>query len=206
MMAKLCMEDYLRLRENAQLIESDEHGDKVLQLPDESYLKLFRQKRLLSSALIYPYASRFADNIAHLTRIGIPCPRVIGVYRIAAIKRDAVHYRPLYGKTVRQIVRDGIDEAQAAVIRKMLGIFVAELHAQGIYFRSLHLGNIILTEPGNFGLIDVADMQIRRGPLTRSRRLRNILHLSRYSDEAQWLMTGDTFADSYSTVSGFRIQ
>ena len=54
--------DYLALRADARVLEYDRHGDKVLQLADGSYLKLFRRKRLLSSAAWYPYAKRFADN------------------------------------------------------------------------------------------------------------------------------------------------
>jgi phage gp46-like protein len=53
---------YLALRADATVLERDLHGDKVLQLADGSYLKLFRRKRLISSAAWYPYAQRFADN------------------------------------------------------------------------------------------------------------------------------------------------
>lgn len=53
---------YMKLRSGAEIIEADRFGEKVLTLADGSMLKLFRRKRLLSSAAWYPYAQRFADN------------------------------------------------------------------------------------------------------------------------------------------------
>jgi hypothetical protein len=47
-------------------------------LADGSYLKLFRRKRLISSAAWYPYAQRFADNALALAAREHPLPRVIG--------------------------------------------------------------------------------------------------------------------------------
>ena len=99
-------DNYLALREGAKVIEKDVHGDKVRLLQDGTYMKLFRRKRLISSALFWPYAQRFADNAAKLKALGIPCPEVINVYRIPQIKRDMVHYRPLPGLPLRQL-RDG---------------------------------------------------------------------------------------------------
>src|SRR5690606_6762076 len=79
----LAYADYLTMREGARVMEADRHGDKVLHLPDGTYFKLFRRKRRISSAAWYPYVRRFADNTLALQRLGIPCPRVIALYRIA---------------------------------------------------------------------------------------------------------------------------
>ncbi|MDR2260995.1 MAG: phosphotransferase [Azoarcus sp.] len=181
----------------AQVIEADAHGDKVLLLPDGNYLKLFRRKRLLSSALWSPYAQRFADNCRVLAAHHIPCPEVIALYRIASIARDAVHYRPLPGQTLRRLLRQGIDEAEAAHLRRQLGGFVARLHAIGIYFRSLHLGNIVRTPQGMLGLIDLADIRVHRRGLGRFRRQRNLKHLLRYPEEARWLAIQGDFSAAY---------
>jgi tRNA A-37 threonylcarbamoyl transferase component Bud32 len=185
------------LRADAKVIEADHYGDKVLQLADGSYLKLFRRKRLLTSALWSPYAQRFVDNCHAIRARGIACPEIIALYRIRAIKRDAVHYKPLAGETLRRIVRQHPSEAQAETLRHDMGHFVARLHDLGIYFRSLHLGNIVCTPHGEFGLIDLSDLRLHRAPLNRLRRRRNMKHLLRNVGEAIWLTAGGTFFAAY---------
>lgn len=204
-MRPLGHEDYLQLREGARIIEADRYGDKVLLLPDDTYVKLFRRKRLLTSATFYPYARRFADNLDALTERGIPCPILIALYRVGSIDRDAIHYRPLAGRTLRHIVKDGPDAAQAERLRRALGEFVARLHQLGVYFRSLHLGNIVLTPDGTLGLIDLADMVPRRRSLGRLLRTRNMKHLLRYPEETIWLCEGGSFFAAYNQASGYRL-
>ena len=53
-MQQLAHTDYLALRENCKVIEQDGFGDKVMILQDGTFLKLFRRKRLISSAAIWP--------------------------------------------------------------------------------------------------------------------------------------------------------
>jgi RIO-like serine/threonine protein kinase len=54
------------------------------------------------------------------------------------------------------------------------------LHGAGIYFRSLHLGNIVVTPDNEMGLIDVADMRFLRAPLNAELARRNLQHFARY--------------------------
>ena len=182
---------YLALREGAQVLEADGSGDKVLRLRDGLMLKLFRRKRLLSSALLFPYAGRFERNAQALRDLGIPCPEVLATYRIASIERDAVYYRPLPGDTLRQLLDD---QAQAQPLRRQLGQFVARLHEAGVYFRSLHLGNVVLTPDNQLGLIDIADLQHQRRALRDSQRERNFHHMLRYPEDRQWLLGEDNGA------------
>lgn len=179
---------YLALRENATVLEADGSGDKVLLLEDGTILKLFRRKRLISSALLFPYAQRFADNIDALKKRGIPCPDVIATYRIASISRDAVRYTPLPGLTIRQVLKE---HGESAPLRAELGTFIAHLHDRGVYFRSLHLGNVILTPESKLGLIDISDMKCQRRRLSDSKRLRNFQHLLRYKEDRAWLVERD---------------
>jgi hypothetical protein len=174
--------------------ERDRFGEKVLALSDGSYLKLFRRKRLISSAAWYPYAQRFADNALALAERRIPCPVVIGVCRVPGIRREAVRYRPLEGRTLRQMIGAGAD---APDLRARLGTFVAGLHAAGIYFRSLHLGNIVLTPEGAFGLIDIADLRAGNRPLPAHRRRRNLQHLLRDAQDRAWLQADAVFDTAY---------
>lgn len=188
---------FLMLRAHATVLEADQHGEKVLRLQDGNYLKLFRRKRFISSAAWYPYAQRFADNALALRQRGIPCPEVIALYRIPDIRRDAVLYRPLAGDVLRHVVHSGT--APANLVAR-LGCFVAALHVAGIYFRSLHLGNIVLTPPGSLGLIDIADLRIYHRPLRQGERRRNLARLRRDPDD-QALFHGEAgmlFEASYT--------
>ena len=184
-MQALDQADYLALVNGAHVLEADGTGDKVLRLVDGSMLKLFRRKRLISSAAWYPYAQRFADNCVTLAQRAIPCPVVIKVFRVAHIQRDAVHYSPLPGQTLRQVMGEA---SSGDELRAQLGSFIAELHEKGIYFRSAHLGNVILTPEGSLGLIDISDMKTSRRPLRKSLRLRNFKHMLRYKQDREWLL------------------
>lgn len=199
-MQALDHEAYLALREGAQVLEADGFGDKVLRLRDGNFLKLFRRKRLLTSAALFPYAQRFADNARALQQRAIACPQVLAVYRIKGIQRDAVHYTPLAGQTLRQLCEK---PEHTANLRAQLGEFVAQLHARGVFFRSLHLGNIVLTPDNSLGLIDIADLKCQRRALSLSKRLRNFQHMLRYSQDQQWLLAENPveFLQPYLTCS-----
>lgn len=190
---------YLSLVDGAHVLEADHFGDKVLRLVDGSMLKLFRRKRLISSAAWSPYAKRFADNCVTLAQRDIPCPQVLSLFRIAEIKRDAVHYTPLPGQTLRQVMNEAGSDDE---LRAQLGRFIAELHEKGIYFRSAHLGNVIVTPHGTLGLIDIADMKTYRGPLRKSLRLRNFKHMLRYTEDRQWLLAQNNQAFMNGYLSG----
>lgn len=188
---------YEALRKGAHVLEADGSGDKVLRLTDGKMLKLFRRKRLLSSALFFPYAQRFADNTRALKQRGILCPTVVAVYRIPSIQRDCVYYSPLEGTTVRQLQNS---TAEADALRFQLGGFIAHLHEKGVYFRSLHFGNVVLTPEKTLGLIDIADLRCQKRAMSSSKRLRNFAHLLRYKEDRQWLLgqdAGTTFLEGY---------
>ena len=194
-------DDYLALRAGARVLERDRYGEKVLALSDGSYLKLFRRKRLISSAVWYPYARRFADNALALAERDIPCPRVTDLYRIPCAKRDAVRYRPLPGKTLRELIRAG---EEVPALRAQLGRFVAGLHEAGIYFRSLHLGNIVLTPAGRLGLIDIADLRAGSRAIPAHRRQRNLKHLLRDPADCAWLQADTAFDAAYRAAMAAR--
>lgn len=187
-MKTLSHNEYLLLRKDAQVIEKDSFGDKVLLREDGRFIKIFRRKRLLSSALLYPYAQRFADNAEKLNQLGIPCPTVIAVYRIPSIKRDLVYYQPLEGQTVRQVYQS---KQLPRHFRQSLLEFIKRVQDCGIFFRSMHLANIIYTPDGQFGLIDFADMKIQNKPLNAAQRERNKKHIHRYKEDAAWLESGN---------------
>jgi serine/threonine protein kinase len=167
-----------RMIEGARVLEADSFGPKVYLLQDGNILKLFRRKRLFSSALFRPYSKRFIDNAAELKRLGVPTLQVLEFYQLQAPGMTAVLYRPLPGETLRQISsKDGFNWQPAL---PALVELIRSLHASGIYFRSLHLGNIVVTPDNQLGLIDVADMRFLRAPLPKHLVRRNLQHFARY--------------------------
>ena len=179
---------FLALTTGADVLEQDAHGDKVLRLADGSFVKLFRRKRVVSSTAWYPYAQRFADNAEALAQRGIPVPRVIDIWRIPSIKRDAVHYHPLEGVTLRSLNRPE-SNIDLTALKKRFTDFIIRLHRLGIYFRSLHLGNVILTPAGELGLIDFSDLRIYRASLPIFMRRRNIRRMLEMPAESDWIDT-----------------
>jgi O-antigen ligase/tRNA A-37 threonylcarbamoyl transferase component Bud32 len=175
-----------QLTANAQVIEEDGLGPKVLRLVDGSFLKLFRRRRWYTSGSFNPYSERFAANSEQLRNKGIPTPPILDLYRLND-GSSAVHYSPLPGSTLRQVLQGITAPAVRQALVERFGKFMAQLHEQGVYFRSLHLGNVLVLNDGEFGLIDLADMRIYPSSLSLSLRQRNLRHMQRYNEDRRWL-------------------
>ncbi|MBV6824323.1 O-antigen ligase family protein [Pseudomonas sp. PD9R] len=178
--------DLQQLTANAQVIEEDGLGPKVLRLIEGSFLKLFRHRRWYTSGSFNPYSERFALNSLQLRNVGIPTPEILNLYRFED-GSTAVHYSPLPGHTLRQVLQGITAPAVRQALVERFGKFMAQLHEQGVYFRSLHLGNVLVLDDGEFGLIDLADMRIYPSSLSPSLRRRNLRHMQRYTVDRRWL-------------------
>lgn len=178
-------EAFDRLCSNAHVIEADGLGPKVLRLEDGSFLKLFRPRRWYTSGSFNPYSERFASNSEQLRTLGIPTPQILGLYRLSDAS-SAVSYTPLPGLTLRQALQS-LDSSLRESLVERFGRFMAQLHERGVYFRSLHLGNVLLMDDGEFGLIDVADLRIYPSSLRYALRQRNLRHMQRYPQDRNWL-------------------
>ena len=176
-MKKLTEAQYEELMTNARVIERDTFGPKVLRLADDSYLKIFRRRNNVSWSLIYPYSKKFAVNAQTLKAMGIPTVEILDIMSLPVPRKTAVKYKPLAGDTIRDLFRKGrlTDD-----LLQQLGQFIYQLHQLGVYFRSLHFGNIVQEPNGQFGLIDIADMKFLNRPLRESEAIRNFKHMERY--------------------------
>lgn len=189
---------YRELLAATRVIERDRHGEKVLQQPDGNFTKIFRRKRWLSTALLRPYALRFGENAKTLAFLAVPTVAVVDICHCREMNRHLVTYRPLPGETLRSMLHDFPDERQELLME--LAGFIALLHLKGVYFRSLHFGNIIvMPERQGLGLIDVADMTIKGSSLRVAERLRNFRHMLRYAEDVGFLREygWERFVDSY---------
>ncbi len=195
--------EYEELLRQSEIIEQDGYGVKVIRMPDGNFLKTFWLRRVFTSRRIFPEWLRFKQNAAGLHRRKIPTVTVLETLRIPHLNRTAVIYIPLEGQTIRQLAAAG-GISGGLIFR--LGKFIAELHRQGIYFRSLHFGNVLLCPDGNFGLIDISNMKTIPWALGFTARRRNFVNLFRYSQDLEVLhRTGiQNFIDGYLNGAGKR--
>lgn len=175
---------YQELLARCTVIEQDTFGEKVLRTPEGFMVKIFRRKRLLSTAMLTPYARRFVRNAGRLAARGITTVEICSQAYCPPLKRHVVIYRPVPGRTLRDALLAWPDKAPHHL--GMAASFIASLHQKGVYFRSLHFGNLIVPDEGNIlGLIDVADMTFRSRPLAIRLRARNFKHLMRCREDSE---------------------
>ena len=172
---------WLQLKEDSEIVEQDGHGVKVLRCKNGDYIKVFRIKHTVSLARIFNPARVFCRNAERLQSLGVDTVKPVAMYRIPHVSRCAVRYRPLEGETVRGLIR-GFSLPEEAIAK--IGCYIALLHDKGIYFRSLHPGNVVLQPNGKLGLIDILDCRFSwfGWPLNRWQRERNFRHFFRYED------------------------
>lgn len=167
-----------------EVLEQDERGYKVIRLKTGDMLKIFRVRRKVSGARIYSHARRFFRNAERLHALGISTVKCKRLFYFADSSDTAVLYSPVAGYTVRKLLDGNLLNQDMA---HALGVYIAGLHQLGIHFRSLHMGNIVVTPDGRYGLIDISDMSIYPWTLFCSTRVRNFRHLCRYPDDIKLL-------------------
>lgn len=170
------LQDWLR---QGEVLEKDSHGPKVVRLANGKFLKIFRSRRPPLLVRLRPDARRFAERAKRLQSLDIQTPLI---NECVWIDRDrlvsACLYQPLPGQALDQLFRT--QRAEFDRLLPQLAAYILKLHLLGIYFRSLHLGNILQTPDGGFGLIDFLDLRLKRRPLGRMLVRRNFSHLKNY--------------------------
>ncbi len=170
--------------DGGQVLERDARGPKVIALESGLFLKIFYTRRHPLLARLQPAAQRFANNAQSLNARGIMAPQVADLFWIDRGRGlSGCLYEPLPGESVEQIFCS--DAQRGLQLLKSLAVFIRRLHHQGIYFRSLHLGNILKLPDGNYGLIDILDLHYKCRPLNRWQIKRNFQHLRDYLKRKQ---------------------
>lgn len=169
--------------EHGQVLEKDSHGVKVMHLNDGHYLKIFRSRRHPWLVRWFPDAQRFKRHAQRLNQLGIHTPQIIESLWIDPRRGiSACLYSPLAGRTLEQLYRQ--TPSLLVELLPELASYIKSLHRKGIYFRSLHLGNILI-EGHQFGLIDFLDLRFKRAPLSQRLIHRNFAHLQNYLQRRQ---------------------
>lgn len=164
---------------HGEVLEKDSHGPKVVRLSNGQLLKIFRSRRLPLLARLRPEAIRFDDRARRLQALGIHTPTIHETCWIDRAKLiSACLYEPLAGEPLDRLFRENRQEFD--LLLPQLAAYIHQLHQRGIYFRSLHLGNILRTPDATFGLIDFLDVRFKGRPLGRTMVRRNFRHLQSY--------------------------
>lgn len=173
---------------------------KVYEHGGQTIIKLFyAKKKWLSSDRIRPRAMRFCKNTQSLQRYGYEVPQILKVQHCPELRIHLVHYTKIEGVDVRKLATLG----NLSVIDDVASL-LADLHQNGIFFRSIHLENLLYKSDHSFALIDITDVKFKSGPLSLYMRFRNLKHLlSEPYDKAIWEKYGvDHFLNIYFKKAG----
>ncbi|VVC74836.1 hypothetical protein AQUSIP_01080 [Aquicella siphonis] len=168
---------------------------KVFEKDGKTIIKLFYPKqKWLSSDRLNPRALRFYKNIQSLHQQGYDVPRIIKIQYCSDLKIYLVYYDKIEGDDVRKLVNQGALDLLHSVAE-----LVAGLHQNGIFFRSIHLENLLYKPDGTFALLDITDVRFKSRPLTLHLRYRNLKHLLlERNDKEIWQKFGvDNFLAAY---------
>ena len=194
-MKLISRQEHEALVAGARVLEEQSFGVKVWLRPDNRIVKMFRVKRRFSSGRLYPYNLRFARNAQRLKARGVDAPNILETFFCPDIERHGVVYDLLEGEPFYDLFQQDMDEA----LFETLAGFLVDLHEKGVYFRSVHPGNVLLKPGGSMGLIDIQDVRFWPWALNRSLRARNFRHLYN-SDEHSLAMREfgfERFVDLY---------
>jgi len=149
-------------------------GEKKTFLVHDKVIKIFNIRGLLSSGFIHSYSNRIISNSAKLNQNGINSLNITHQLEFIHNKRlSGVIYNHIPGIPIRDM---SIKEFTKSFLKE-LALFLSSIHSKGIYFRAMHMGNIIYHN-GNFCLIDVAKVHFYPWSLmsfTRARAYRRFI-------------------------------
>ncbi len=171
---------FQRLIAGAEVLERQGGGLSALRTRDDRIVKIWQRRGGLSSDRIWPYSRRFADNCRRLQQRGIVAPTIERALRHTGTGEHVLVYPMLAGTHLRTLAQGN------ALPLASLAEFYAELHAKGVWFRSIHLGNVLKLERGGFGLIDVTDVDFSRSPLGLEPRAHNLGYAWAYRGDRRY--------------------
>lgn len=168
----------------------------IMQTPDNQIIKHIYHRKGLSSSKFKPYALRFVKNSRVMLQRGFIVPTVKHVFRFNESNCDVLIYDFLEGKCLR--------ECDQTVLVK-IPEFIKKLHSDGIYFRDLHFGNIIVHHD-QFAIVDLASANIKKRPLSTRERARNLAHLFNDFDDKKILASygKELFLTQYFSAAKLR--
>ncbi|MFY0650262.1 MAG: hypothetical protein JXQ86_06435 [Methylophilaceae bacterium] len=163
---------------NKYIEKADDLGHRKTFHKKNEIIKIFNVRGIISSGFFNTYASRIIKNSLKLKIYDIPSIEITNELIFQYNKRlSGVSYKFIPGTTYRdlshKITMDMITD---------LANFISNIHKKGIYFRAMHLGNILLHNKKLF-LIDIAKIQFYPWPLFVFTRARAFRRMIKYQDD-----------------------
>lgn len=149
--------------------------------PDNRIVKSFYQRKLISTSTFIPQAKRFAANAEKLRERNIVAPIVEDVIYCRELSVHMVVYKRIDGVDLRELCRAGHTNCLSS-----LAGYLAHIHDRGVYFRAVHLGNLLKRNDDGFAILDIADLTTRSRPLGPLQRARNLAHLINTTDDRRF--------------------
>lgn len=167
--------------------------------PADEMVKFFYRRKRISTATFLPQAQRFTTNSRELLERDIPAPVVKDIMYCEEIPVHMVLYNRIEGKDMRDLC-----QSSGVATLARLPEYFAHLHKAGIFFRAVHLGNILVNAEV-ISLLDISDLSTQDSSLGVFRRARNLAHLfNAEHDKAYFVSYGlHKFLQEYITACQF---
>lgn len=180
---------------DAKLIKTTYHRPKLLENSKGKMIKVFYPKlKKFSSNHRKPYALRFSNNAENLQKKGIRTPIIDSLQYCQDYNAYILSYAKIPGENTRILANKNYH-----AIIPLIAQYIASLHHKGIFFRSLHLENLLYDDNDGFALLDIVDVKLNQRPLNVLLRYRNLKHMfGIYDDRDFWKKNGiHEFMDIY---------
>ena len=163
---------------NKFIEKADDLGHRKTFHKKNAIIKIFNVRGLISSGFFNTYASRIIKNSLKLKKYDIPSIEITNELVFQYNRRlSGVSYKYIPGTTYRdlshKITMDMITD---------LANYISNIHKKGIYFRAMHLGNILLHNKKLF-LIDIAKIHFYPWQLFVFTRARAFRRMIKYQDD-----------------------
>lgn len=168
-------------RSDLTLLKRTYKKPKLFESKSDEMIKIFYPRRkFISSNQYKPYALRFRNNAEQLRTLGFITPTIKTLQYCPDLNTYIISYDKLPGVDFRVFSQNnkGIIHTLAA--------FIAKLHQKGIFFRSIHLENLLRLNNGDIALLDIVDIQFKKRAISSYLRFRNLKHLFQIKEDKQF--------------------
>lgn len=198
-MKRISREDLDNLIEDSTLLLGKVERPGQLLTSKNEIAKFFYKRKRISTSTFLPQADRFRVNSIRLSQCGVKAPKVNDSFYCEDLPVHIVIYDLIEGIDFREHCSKGELDCLG-----ILPEYLSQLHDTGVYFRAIHLGNIVKCPSGENALIDISDLSVKSGSLSIFRRARNIAHLIDTEEDREYFNAYglDRFLQAYFEACG----